>query len=372
VISVAELPQRLFTWYRENKRDLPWRRTKDPYAIWLSEIMLQQTRVETVIPYYDRFLAAYPTVQSLAEAPLEDVLTKWSGLGYYRRARTLHAAAQQVSRERGGIFPREASELREIGGIGPYTAGAVASIAFDRAAALVDGNVARVFARIFAVNDDVRKPAGNAKIWKIAEELVPKKNPGDYNQALMELGALICTPRAPRCLLCPVHDLCEARNRGLENDLPIMGAKKAPRAWSRAALVVQRAGEVLLVKRRGDRLFGGMWEPPAVDVEKKSDRPPRALEKMVGLKDVEYTEKEEVKHVLSHRKMDVAVFAAHAKKITFVPTDEYDEARWVSLEALAELPTSTLCKKILAAAAWPAPAKSISSRRPARPRKASK
>ncbi len=371
MISGTDLQQRLLTWYRENKRDLPWRRTKDPYAIWLSEIMLQQTRVETVIPYYDRFLTAYPTVHSLAEAPLEDVLTKWSGLGYYRRARTLHAAAQQVSRDRGGIFPSEASELREIRGIGPYTAGAVASIAFDRAAALVDGNVARVFARFFAVNDDIRKPAGVAKIWKIAEELVPKKNPGDYNQALMELGATICTPRAPRCLLCPVNDLCEARKRGLENDLPIMGAKKAPRAWSRAALVVERAGEVLLVKRRGDRLFGGMWEPPAVDVE-KSAAPTRALEKMLGLKDVHYTEKEAVKHVLSHRKMDVAVFAANTKKVTFVPTDEYDEARWVSLDALAELPTSTLCKKILAAAAWPAPAKFISSRRPARPRKGSK
>ena len=245
--------------------------------------MLQQTRVDTVIPYYDKFLAAYPTVHSLAEAPLEDVLTKWSGLGYYRRARTLHAAAQQVSREREGIFPREASELREIRGIGPYTAGAVASIAFGRAAALVDGNVARVLARIFAVNDDLRKPAGIAKIWKIAEELVPKKNPGDHNQALMELGATICTPRAPRCLLCPVNDLCEARKRGLENDLPIMGAKKAPRA-----VVTCRA-------RRGSGRRGAACEAPGRSLvrwnvgaacarcRKNFHLPPPGLETMLGL-----------------------------------------------------------------------------------------
>jgi A/G-specific adenine glycosylase len=370
VISSDELRTRLLTWYRENKRDLPWRRTKDPYAIWLSEVMLQQTRVDTVIPYYDRFLSSYPTVHALAEAPLEDVLTKWSGLGYYRRARTLHAAAQQVSRERGGIFPREASELREIEGIGPYTAGAVASIAFDTAAALVDGNVIRAFARIFAVNDDVRKPAGVAKIWKLAEDLVPKKNAGDWNQALMELGATVCTPRAPRCLVCPVNDLCEARKQGRENDLPILEAKKAPRAWSRAAVVIERAGEVLLAKRRGDRLFGGMWEPPAVDRDEDSDEPPIGLQKMLGLKDVNYTQKEAVKHVLSHRKMDVAVFAASAKKVTFVPTDEYDEARWVSPDALREIPASTLCKKILKAADWP-PKVTSSARRP-RPRPASR
>lgn len=353
MISGDELRTRLLTWYRENKRDLPWRRTKDPYAIWLSEVMLQQTRVDTVIPYYDRFLSSYPTVHALAEAPLEDVLTKWSGLGYYRRARTLHAAAQQVSRERNGIFPRETNELREIKGIGPYTAGAVASIAFDTAAALVDGNVIRVFARIFAVNEDVRKPAGVAKIWKLAEDLVPKKNPGDWNQALMELGATVCTPRAPRCLLCPVNDLCEARKQGRENDLPILLAKKAPRAWSRAAVVIERAGEVLLTKRRGDRLFGGMWEPPAVDIDESADQPPANLRNMLGLKDVIYTQKEAVKHVLSHRKMDVAVFAASAKKVIFVATDEYDEARWVSRETLREIPASTLCKKILKAAGWP-------------------
>ncbi len=363
MISGDELRTRLLTWYRENKRDLPWRRTKDPYAIWLSEVMLQQTRVDTVIPYYDRFLSAYPTVHSLAEAPLEDVLTEWSGLGYYRRARTLHAAANQLSKERGGIFPREASELREIVGIGPYTAGAVASIAFDTAAALVDGNVIRVFARIFAVNDDVRKPAGVARIWKLAEDLVPKKNAGDWNQALMELGATVCTPRAPRCLLCPVNDLCEARKQGRENDLPILEAKKAPRAWSRAAVVIERNGEVLLTKRRGDRLFGGMWEPPAVDADESSEALPPALQNMLGLKDVTYTQKNAVKHVLSHRKMHVVVFSATAKKIAFTPSDQYDEARFVSPEAFRDLPTSTLCKKILEGAGW-----STSSKRLPRPR----
>jgi len=195
---------------------------------------------------------------------------------------------------------------------------------------------------------------------------------------LMELGATICTPRSPRCLLCPVHDLCRARASGREGELPHLGAKKAPRAWSRAALVLERAGEVLLTKRRGDRLFGGMWEPPAVDVdldfETQTESAPPALERLLGLKDVKYTKKNAVKHVLSHRKMNVTVWTAKLastrKKIKFTANDEYDEARWVTPDALTKLPASTLCKKILAAARAPTSQASTSSRPlPARPKR---
>ncbi|MEO8878576.1 MAG: A/G-specific adenine glycosylase [Polyangiaceae bacterium] len=344
------LRARLLTWYRENKRDLPWRRTRDPYAIWLSEIMLQQTRVDTAIPYYERFLSDYPTVHALAEAPLDDVLTKWSGLGYYRRARTLHAAAQQVATERAGVFPEGAAELREIKGIGPYTAGAVSSIAFDRPAALVDGNVARVYSRLFEVDDNLRSNAGMAKIWKIAEELVPNENPGDYNQALMELGATICTPRAPRCLLCPVNASCRARASGREQELPHLKAKAASKNWKRLAVVLTRGNEILLTRRRGDRLFGGMWEPPAVDGDAEDDVALKSFEALLGVKNVKYTQKNPVKHVLSHRKMLVTVFVAEAHILKFSESDEYDAAQWLEVSALDAIPVSTLCRKVLVAA----------------------
>jgi len=362
-VTAHDLRNQILTWYRENKRDLPWRRTRDPYAIWLSEVMLQQTRVDTVIPYYERFLSDYPTVHALAAAPLEDVLTKWSGLGYYRRARTLHAAARQVSTEHGGNFPREASELREIVGIGPYTAGAVSSIAFDRPAALVDGNVARVFSRIFEVEDDLRSTRGMARIWKIAEGLVPEKAAGDWNQALMELGATVCTPRSPRCLLCPVRDLCRARASGREAELPHLEAKAAPKQWKRVALVLLRGDEMLLTRRRGDRLFGGMWEPPAVDVGEDDGEALNGLAVMLGLKDARYTQKDPVKHVLSHRKMEVAVFVATANAVKFSSSDEYDEAQWLAVDALDGIPASTLCRKVLLAAGVATSSRSPSARR---------
>ncbi len=350
---IDALRERLLAWYRENKRDLPWRRTRDPYAIWLSEIMLQQTRVETVIPYWSRFVRDYPTVHALAEAPLDDVLAKWSGLGYYRRARTLHAAAQQIAVERGGVFPRAAIELRTIKGIGPYTAGAVASIAFDEPAPLVDGNVVRVYARIFEVEDDLRSSKGIQKIWSIAGDVLPAENAGDFNQALMELGATICTPKSPRCLLCPVRELCAASAHGRERALPYLAPKKAPKEWRRVALVVTGGDRVLVARRRGDALFGGMWEPPAVDDEGTGERP-QTLAKLIALpKGAICTEMEPVHHVLSHRKMTLRVLAVQAKGAVFSPNDEYEKAEWMTATELDGVGVSTLARKILAAGVAP-------------------
>ena len=346
---IGELRARLLAWYRENKRDLPWRRTRDPYAIWLSEVMLQQTRVETVIPYWTRFLSDYPTVHALAEAPLDDVLAKWSGLGYYRRARTLHAAAQQIATERAGVFPRAADELRTIKGIGPYTAGAVASIAYDEPAPLVDGNVIRVYARIFEITDDVRSTKGVQKIWSIAGDVLPREKAGDFNQALMELGATICTPKSPRCLLCPVRELCDAKAHGKETKLPILAPKKAPKEWRRVALVLVDDDRVLVARRSGDALFGGMWEPPAVD-DDGTDAVAGALAKIVNpAKGVNYTEVETVEHVLSHRHMIVRVLVASAKKTVFTPNDEYEKAEWMTSAELDAVGVSTLARKVLAA-----------------------
>lgn len=349
---IAALRERLLAWYRANKRDLPWRRTRDPYAIWLSEVMLQQTRVETVVPYWARFVRDYPTVHDLAEAPLDDVLAKWSGLGYYRRARALHEAARQIAVERDGIFPRAATELRTIKGIGPYTAGAVASIAFDEPAPVVDGNVLRVYARIFEVEDDLRSAKGVQKIWSIASEVIPSKNAGDFNQALMELGATICTPKSPRCLLCPVRELCAASAHGREETLPHLAPKKAPKEWRRVALVVTDGDRVLVARRRGDALFGGMWEPPAVDDDEGTDERPRALAKLVRLqRGASCTEMEPVQHVLSHRKMTLRVLALEAKSAHLTPNDEYEEAAWMTAAELDRVGVSTLARKVLAAGA---------------------
>jgi len=334
-----------------SKRDLPWRRTRDPYAIWLSEVMLQQTRVETVIPYYERFLAAWPDVGSLAEASVGDVLAAWSGLGYYRRARMLHDAARAIAAAR--AFPGNAEELGRVKGIGRYTAGAVASIAYGEAAPLVDGNVARVFARLFAMDDDVKSAKGVARAWEIAEALVHAGDPGAWNQALMELGATVCVPRDPRCLVCPVRALCKARELGLERDLPRVKAKTKPRVQARWAIVASRGDKVLLGRRRTDLRFGGLWEPPSLDAsEGESEQEATArLGALVGAKLDRASFVGDVTHVLSHRRLEIRVIGASIARAPLARgAAEYDTFEWVDPASLASRGVSTLARKILAAA----------------------
>ena len=350
----SSLRSALLAWYAGARRDLPWRHTRDPYAIWLSEIMLQQTRVETVIPYYERFMAAFPTVSSLAEAPLDDVLALWSGLGYYRRARMMHSASKQVTSEMNGQFPSSPEALLEVQGIGPYTAGAVASIAFGHPAPLVDGNVARVLARIYAVDDDVRTTAGLATIWTIAGELVPLVGAGDWNQALMELGAMVCVPHDPRCLACPVRASCQALAQGRERELPILKAKSKPIAWSGMALVGSKGTRVLLARRRQDRLFGGLWEPPTVPL---SANPRAAFEHLLGVGLPSLHEFGEVKHVLSHRRITMSVHHAtlrgEAPSLGETAVD-YDAIELVERSRILDRGVSALAKKILGQASGPA------------------
>jgi A/G-specific adenine glycosylase len=344
---VARLRRQLLAWYAANKRDLPWRRTRDPYAVWLSEVMLQQTRVETVVPYYARFLHAFPTVHALAEAPEGDVLALWSGLGYYRRARMLHEGARHVARARGGAFPGDAEGLRTIPGIGPYTAGAVASIAFGKAAPLVDGNVARVLARLFAIEEDVRARAGLARVWALAGELVLGESPGEWNQALMELGATICAPREPRCEACPVASSCEARGRGLERRLPLLRPKTKPKDEARVAIVATRGDAVLLAQRKTALRFGGLWEPPGAE-----GRDASGLTALAGAPLSDVREVGSVVHVLSHRRLDVTVYAARiarAPSARFEAAD-YDRRALVPLAELRAHGLSTLARKILARA----------------------
>lgn len=332
-MSPAALRESLLAWYAAVRRDLPWRSTRDPYAVWISETMLQQTRVETVIPYYERFLGALPTVRALAEATEERVLSLWSGLGYYRRARMLHAAAQRVAREHGGALPSDVAALRGLEGVGAYTAGAIASIAFGRRAALVDGNVARVLARLFAVEDEVTSARGAARIWRIAEELLPEGDgdPGDWNQALMELGATVCLPRAPRCDACPARRACEGRARGVAGELPRKAKKAAPRDVRRVALVLASPEAVLLARRRRDVLYGGLWEPPIADEADEA-----AMIARLGLREAALARVGHLTHVLSHRRLHIGVIRGPLgrRRRFSLPGDEYDAVETVAWDEL--------------------------------------
>ncbi|MEI7892412.1 MAG: A/G-specific adenine glycosylase [Myxococcales bacterium] len=348
----AALHSALRAWYEHARRDLPWRRGHDPYAIWLSEVMLQQTRVETVIPYYNRFLQEFPTVMALAEAPLDRVLEHWSGLGYYRRARMLHEGARVIAAR--GVFPKEVAELRDVPGIGPYTAGAVASIAFGQRAALVDGNVARVLARLFALDHDIRGGAGLARVWKLADVLVAEDDPGGWNQALMELGSTVCTVRDPRCLLCPVAPLCEAKARGVEKNLPILSPKPRPRSVREVALVASSGDAVLLARRCPNGLFGGLWEPPLLEMETDLEEARQAAVVLASAFGVELTSIEDrgtITHTLSHRRMRVEVMWGQARSLGELRCglSIYDKAERVPWTELSGRGRSSLASKILGA-----------------------
>ena len=338
----------LVAWFMRSRRDLPWRKTKDPYAIWLSEVMLQQTRVKTVLDYYPRFLRAYPTVEKLARADVADVLSAWSGLGYYRRARALHAGAREVIERYGGKLPREAAALREISGIGPYTAGAISSIAFGAKEALVDGNVARVLARIFGLTCDVRTPAGSRQIWALAEELVPDDDPGPYNESLMELGATVCLPGEPRCGECPVNALCVARAKGLEGEIPVAKKKKPPREVDLIAVVSRRGSDVLLGRRKEGGLFGGLWEPPMVELGPR-ERAEASLSSLVGTGVVGLEVVGEQTHVLTHRKFRITIARARVSGEPVASGGTYDRFAWQKASQLGALGMSSLAKKILLA-----------------------
>jgi A/G-specific adenine glycosylase len=252
----------LLSWYDSHKRELPWRRDTGPYHVWLSEIMLQQTRVAAVVDYYERFLRRFPTVQKLAAAREASVLAAWSGLGYYRRARMLHAAAKIVAGERGGVFPSAASDLQNLPGIGRYTAAAIASICFGEAVAVVDGNVERVLGRVCG------KALGKEQAWTLADEMLAEERPGDFNQAMMELGAMVCVPGQPLCLACPVREICRAKGT-------VAGAKKASVQKKRTIHYALdcRDGSVFLVQRpHTASLMGGMWELPELSIERKPAR----------------------------------------------------------------------------------------------------
>ena len=327
----------ILAWYDQGHRDLPWRRTQDPYRIWISEIMLQQTRAETVVSYYERFLARYPTVQDLASAPEEELLKAWEGLGYYSRARSLQKAAKAIVSQYDGQLPADLNKLRALPGVGDYTAGAIASIAFGIPAAAVDGNVERVLCRWDAITDEVGTPAVRRQIAARAQALVPRDRPGAFANAMMEMGATMCTPKNPKCLLCPFREGCMGFAQGIAQELPHKAKKKAQRVENRAVLLVFCDNRVLIVKRQ-EKLLGGLFVFPDVLEESDPARLCRALEAL-GIR-AAYDEKlGHARHVFTHLIWEMDVHAVVADEMTQVPGGQ-----WVTRQELAALPLPTAVK----------------------------
>ena len=351
----------LLAWFRKFQRDLPWRRNKDAYRVWLSEIMLQQTRVAAVIPYYERFLTRFPTVEALAEAPTEEVLRLWAGLGYYSRARNLQRAAQQIVAKHAGTFPKNESDVRALPGIGAYTAAAILSIAFDQERAVLDGNVARVLARLFAMRGDLREVARWQELQRGADALLARGAAGDWNQAMMELGATICTPRAPLCLVCPVMQHCAARKEGLQKEIPEKRKKREPVSVTLAAAVfVDGKGRTLLLPppRPGTEeitaehvptLVSKMWHFPTIAVvEDAREEIERHVRREFGLakkRALSLAELPRVRHSVTYRQIHVFGF-----RIVVARLPRPAGAKAVALDNLASVPISNLTRKIARAA----------------------
>jgi A/G-specific adenine glycosylase len=359
---LSRFRKNLLGWFAKFQRDLPWRRTRDPYRIWLSEIMLQQTRVAAAIPYYERFLEQFPSVAALASAPQEEVLRLWSGLGYYSRARNLQKAAQEIVSKHNGVFPNEPEEALALPGIGAYTAAAILSIAYQKKLAVLDGNVARVIARLNAIPGDLHANGAWQKLQKAADHLLQERSPGDWNQAMMELGATLCSPRSPQCLLCPVGEFCQARKKGLVDLIPAKRSKRRTVEITLASLVlVDARGKTLLLGppnsaqksgAPGDvhTLVSRMWHFPTIAVPR--DRAVAELKKFVeeslfsgrSLRS-ELLPLKKVRHAVTYRSITIFPFRAEVEKLPRVSC-----ARAFPLSDLSAVAISSLTRKVARAA----------------------
>lgn len=324
-LNPGPVRRRLLAWFKKNKRDLPWRRTRDPYRIWISEIMLQQTRVAAVIPYYERFLSRFPDAAALAAATEDELLTAWAGLGYYSRARNLQSAARKIVEL--GAFPRDRSALLDLAGIGEYTAAAIASIAFDLPCAALDGNVMRVLSRLTAERGNVRSTVVRRRLRRVANLLLHPSHPGDFNQALMELGATICLPKQPQCQLCPLAAQCRARDEGIARELPLDSSRAKPANVHKQLVVIEKHGKVLLWQRATDsQRLAGFWELPEFEHVAAA-----RLDGPVG----------RFRHTIVNTNY---VFDVHRGSIGRTPKG----FRWFDRTKFTEIPLSTATKKALA------------------------
>jgi len=359
--ALAAFREQLLAWFRQFQRDLPWRGTRDPYRVWLSEIMLQQTRVATVVPYYQRFLQRFPNLRALAAAPEEEVLRLWSGLGYYSRARNLQKAAQQIVAEHRGKFPSRLENVLALRGVGNYTARAILSIAFEKKHAVLDGNVLRVLARLGAVRGDLRASLRSKELQDSANAYLDRESPGDWNQAMMELGATLCTPKSPQCLLCPVAQFCQARKRGIADLLPEKQKKRATVELRLAAAVfADERGRTLLLpppeRRNAERLVddgavlaSNLWHFPTVsfngDPIAKLNSHLRKLQMQNQEGNLQFVAADKVRHTVTYRSITVEPFRITVRKLPRIKGAER-----VPLGEITVLPVSNLTRKVARAA----------------------
>ena len=357
--NISQIQESLLQWWDRSHADLPWRHNKDPYAIWVSEIMLQQTQIATVIPYFERWMARFPTVQALADASLDDVLKLWEGLGYYSRARNLHAAAQMVVAEWNGRLPQTAAELMKLKGIGRYTAGAIASIAFNEPAPVLDGNVIRILSRLTDLPHDVTQTGTKNALWQLSAKLVPDQRPGDFNQALMELGQQLCLPAKPMCLLCPLSSHCLARQRGTQLERPVRPPRQrtphydvvAGIIWQNKKEVGSPTGKFLIAQRPLDGLLGGLWEFPGGKQETNETLPQtlvREIQEELAIKIVAGDFLTSVKHAYTHFRITLHTF--HAYYLSGKPQHlGVADHAWVTLPDLDRYAFAVTDRKIITA-----------------------
>ena len=331
--------------YQRTHRQLPWRSTKDPYAIWVSEIMLQQTQSNTVIPYYHKWLKAFPTVDTLARAQIDTVLSIWSGLGYYRRAHNLHHGAREVMTQYNGTIPSAVNQLLKIPGIGRYTAGAIASIAHNQPVPVVDGNVARILSRLFLIETPLDKSATIKQLWSLADSMLIKDNPGDFNQAMMEFGATICKPKQPQCTTCSVAQFCKANQHNKQHLLPIRKSNHSPELpiLIQKSVWIYRNKKLLFLHRHNKGLFGGMWELPSAETEQQLTQQTLGIPMKLSTDvPITYTQK------LSHRLLKLSLTRASLSKGSIqIDPQRYQAFRWQPLDIWASLPLSSGMKHLI-------------------------
>ena len=333
----------LVSWFLEEKRDLPWRNTTDPYKIWVSEVMLQQTKVDTVIPYYERFIAKYPSLESLSNADEGELLKEWEGLGYYSRARNLQTGVREVVEQYGSVVPSTRKEISKLKGVGPYTAGAVLSIAYGVPEHAVDGNVMRVLSRLLLIKDDIAKPKTKKIFEEAVMDLIDPKNPSAFNQGLMELGAVICTPTKPKCLLCPVRENCSAFFEGMQDELPVKTIQKKSKVHKVKTVVIRNdSGQVLLEKRPSKGLLANMWQFPMVELPTPNHTVEEVVEHDYGVEIGKGTLINEFKHVFSHLVWEMESFEA-----TLIKEKELtSRCKWLTLEEINQQPMPVPMLKI--------------------------
>jgi A/G-specific adenine glycosylase len=356
---VERIQATLLAWYEHDHRDLPWRADRDPYRILVSEMMLVQTTVAAVIPYFERFLARFPTLEALAAADQADALKAWEGLGYYRRARQLHAAARAIVEKHGGHVPRELSELEALPGIGRYIAGAVASIAFDKAVPILEANTQRVLARLIACSEDMGRTDTQRRLWEASHRLVPASHAGTFNQALMELGATVCLPRNPLCFVCPLAPFCQARRQGLQDRLPIRAKRPVRRTSREIGILAVRDGRILMARRRTGQLWEDFWEIPTVHAE-GADPAGRvrldahdsdlaaALRQATGLRIELGPPLGEFRYSVTSHSVTLQVLEALEVEGPVHPGPGYTELRWLEREEIGGLTRSAVNRRLLA------------------------